>query len=126
MSVLAFDLRRDRRGAERVALELKAGQERFRARNNVFWNGGGYVGSEDDFRNLLDFNTTVPDDVTVTTEAWDGTGGTCSICQGAPFDDTIAGWAVRVEKDVDPNTAEQTTVVTTHETDILILLNEGE
>lgn len=108
-----------------MALELKSGQERFRARNNVYYDAGPYLGNEDNYRNLLDFATTVPDDVTIDSEGWDGSGGTCSICDGAPFDDSVAGYAVRVMKHFKPG-GDQTTIVITHASENPIMLHEGE
>ena len=110
-----------------MALEVQSGQERFRSRNNVYWNGGLYsAATKPDYVNLIDFSTTVPTDVTVNTQAWTGSSGTCSICTGAPFDDTIAGYAVVVTRDLDTNSPELTTVILTNATESPILLNEGE
>jgi prepilin-type N-terminal cleavage/methylation domain-containing protein len=110
---------------KQYALEIASGQERYRARNNFYWDGGDYTSDVDGYKNLLDFNHTVPSDIEVTTQAWDGTGPTCNICDGAPFDDSAAGFAVRVRRDFEAG-GPKATVVVTNDTENPILTNEGE
>lgn len=111
---------------ESYANELQSGQERYRSRNNFYWNGGSYSGTNiDKFKNLLDFTRQVPPGVEITVEAWDGTGPTCNICAGAPFSNSSAGYAIRVRQDLTPG-GKMTTIVVTNDTQNPILMNEGD
>lgn len=111
---------------KQYAGEIHSGQERYRARNNFYWNGGAYATNKDAYSNLLDFGQTIPSDIIITTEAWEGDGTDCTICDGgAPFDNTVAGFAVRVQQDLQPGAA-MTTIVMTSDADNPIISNEGE
>ena len=112
-------------------MRIQSGQERFRSRNNVYFNAGAYVGNEDDYRNLLDFAPQgLTPDITIEVEAWDGDGGgagTCNICSGgAGFDEDVAGYGIRASRDLDGQGAPDTTLVMTHMTENPILINEGQ
>jgi hypothetical protein len=111
-------------------MQVGAGQERYRARNNGYYPiaGGavGYLGNEQLYQNLLDFNQQIVGDITITTEAWDGTGPICNICGGIFVPDTaIAGYAVVVTRDLDTGVATNTTVLFGSQTTNPILTNEG-
>ena len=112
------------------AMEIQSGQERFRSRNNVYWNGGELnAASKANYANLIDFAKEPPADVTIVTEAWTGAAGSaCSATTcptGIPVDTSVAGYAVMVQKDFKAG-GDQTTVIVTHITENPILLNEGE
>lgn len=110
---------------KRYALEITAGQERYRARNNFYWVGGDYASKKSDYQNLLDFSATIPPDIEIMTEGWSGGGAGCSICEGVQFDASTAGFAVRVRQDLISGGA-QTTIVATHTMPDPVLLNEGQ
>lgn len=113
---------------KQYAMELQAGQERYRARNNFYYDGDPYDDTtKEEYANLLDFGHTIPTDIEIDTEAWTGeTTHTCGICDGgAPYDGDVAGYAVRVRQDL-LGGDELTTVVVTHETQVPIVSNEGE
>ena len=115
---------------EQIAMQVGAGQERYRARNNGYYPIAGgavpYLGNEQLYQNLLDFNQQIVGDITITTEAWDGTGPICNIC-GPVFtpNTAIAGYAVVVTRDLDTGIATDTTVLFGSQTTNPILTNEG-
>jgi len=109
------------------ALEIASGQERFKGRNNKYWNGGTYSGNEDAYRNLVDFDQKVPGNVTIETEALSGDGTACSICpSGISLATDQIGFAVVVTQDLDPDATDDTTIVVTSENSQPVLLHEGE
>ncbi len=114
---------------QQMALDVQSGQERFRSRNNVYWNGGPWSAGAvaTNYTNLLDFSKDVlPPETTLNTQAWVGGIGTCTICQGAPFDATQSGYAVVVTQDLSVNDAANTTIIVTNSTESPLLLFEGQ
>lgn len=116
---------------EQIALQVGAGQERFRSRNNLYYPTTGaptpYAGNETAYQNLLDFSQNIVTDIVITTESWDGSGAGCTLC-GAEFtpDATIAGYAVTVERDLNTSEAANTTILFTSQSANPITLNEGK
>lgn len=116
---------------EQVALQVGAGQEQYRSRNNGYYPIAGgavdYLGNEALYQNLLSFDQNLNPDILITTESWDGTGPACTICAGAIVpDNTIAGYAVRVIRDLDSNVGTDTTIIVTSQTPNPILINDGD
>lgn len=111
---------------KQYAMELASGQERYKSRNNFYWAGGSYVGNEDKYTNLMDFAHTIPPQIILDTEGWDGAGGSvCTICTGAPVDLTNTGFGVRVQQDLVVG-GPLTTVLVTNSMPNPLIINEGE
>ncbi len=112
---------------QRYALEVKAGQERYKARNNIYWAGGSFAAKPTEYNNLLDFaGKGLPAGVEIETVGWTGGGASCDICEGVPFDGSIAGYGVRVRQDISGDGGKQSTWILTHLSENPVLLNENE